>query len=446
TLSHKKLPDFRGQIEAWHYDLTPIAQIISPPQIEVDNAILNGDIMVQYADGKFDSEGKIHLTGSQLTLRREGIGIKDIKMDFIGDQSRILISKGIGISLSKYEQKKKEKRKKKIKKKDTQKPNNIQLTGAVNISGPDLELKANNLWFEMAEGLSGTTDLLMECKGTWDSLDLVGEINILQADFVPPKKKGKNGNGTVVEKPMEPPGSHSVDLKIQFDKRAWFKDGSTAIENKGILFIKKRKNEHASVIGDIEVIRGDYVFYGWIFKIQEGKLHFPGGRELDPHINAKGLYTDPDSRIKIYIKITGTLLQPELIISSDPPMDERDILSVLVTGKPMHELQGERNRSKREAVEALIGHFGLKKVEDKIKKTIKVDVLRLRVKNQDEARLTVGRYVRPNLYVAYDQTVGPKGQRQVNAQYTLSPLWGLEGRTSSDGRYIIDLLFKYGIK
>jgi autotransporter translocation and assembly factor TamB len=62
------------------------------------------------------------------------------------------------------------------------------------------------------------------------------------------------------------------------------------------------------------------------------------------------------------------------------------------------------------------------------------------------ADLTVGRYITRDLFLSFEQTLGEDGGRRINAEYSLTPLWSLEGGTGSDGRYVVDVLFKYPLK
>ena len=60
--------------------------------------------------------------------------------------------------------------------------------------------------------------------------------------------------------------------------------------------------------------------------------------------------------------------------------------------------------------------------------------------------VTVGRYVTKDLFISYGQVLGQGGEKRVSAEYSLTRHWSLEGKNSSDGRYVADLLFKFGIR
>ena len=73
-------------------------------------------------------------------------------------------------------------------------------------------------------------------------------------------------------------------------------------------------------------------------------------------------------------------------------------------------------------------------------------MINLKVDNESRADLTVGRYITRDLFISYGQVLGQGGEKRVSAEYSVSRHWSLEGKNSSDGRYVADLLFKYGIK
>lgn len=69
-----------------------------------------------------------------------------------------------------------------------------------------------------------------------------------------------------------------------------------------------------------------------------------------------------------------------------------------------------------------------------------------KVNAANQPDVTVGRYVTKDLFVGYGQVLGQGGEKRVNAEYSISKHWSLEGKNSSDGRYVADLLFKFGIR
>ena len=47
-----------------------------------------------------------------------------------------------------------------------------------------------------------------------------------------------------------------------------------------------------------------------------------------------GLFTGES---KVYFNASGKAKSPQVLLSSDPPMEQRDIISYLVTGKPLYQ-------------------------------------------------------------------------------------------------------------
>ena len=66
--------------------------------------------------------------------------------------------------------------------------------------------------------------------------------------------------------------------------------------------------------------------------------------------------------------------------------------------------------------------------------------------NEKAADITVGRYLTSDLFISYGQVLSTGGEKRVAAEYTITPWWSLEGKNSSQGNYVVDLLFKFGIR
>jgi translocation and assembly module TamB len=91
-------------------------------------------------------------------------------------------------------------------------------------------------------------------------------------------------------------------------------------------------------------VRGTYQFQGRQFELARGgTLRFTGEEELNPILDVTATRQIPDTGVEAKIRITGSVKQPELQLSSTPPLDESDILSLIVFNRPINELgTGER--------------------------------------------------------------------------------------------------------
>ena len=91
-------------------------------------------------------------------------------------------------------------------------------------------------------------------------------------------------------------------------------------------------------------MRGTYQFQGRQFDIaRNGTLRFTGDAELNPIIDVTATRKIPDTGVEARVRVTGSLKKPQLALSSTPPLEESDVLALIVFNRPINELgTGER--------------------------------------------------------------------------------------------------------
>ena len=96
----------------------------------------------------------------------------------------------------------------------------------------------------------------------------------------------------------------------------------------GDLYLYKDPGDQLYVTGSLDQISGSYVFQGRRFEIDEAasSINFMG--DLDPQIWVT--VTREITGVQTRVSLTGSLRQPELHLASTPPLDESDILSLIV--------------------------------------------------------------------------------------------------------------------
>ena len=104
------------------------------------------------------------------------------------------------------------------------------------------------------------------------------------------------------------------------------------------------KGGNPSLVGDVEMGRGDLDFFGKSFDIGGGKLTFTGANYADPVLDLEavhhtGRYGD------VGVAISGTANDFGIEFKSEDYPDQTDILSILLFGKPASELGDSEGQS-----------------------------------------------------------------------------------------------------
>src|SRR5262249_39447724 len=110
------------------------------------------------------------------------------------------------------------------------------------------------------------------------------------------------------------------------------------------------------VTGEVNTIRGSYTFQGRRFEVmRDGRIRFQGGDVIDPLLSLQARRVI--SGVETFVHLGGTMQQPELSFSSNPPLEESDILSLITFGRPINELALGQQASLATHAQELAGSY-----------------------------------------------------------------------------------------
>ena len=228
-----------------------------------------------------------------------------------------------------------------------------------------------------------------------------------------------------------------LDLAITIPRGTWVQMHDGSIELMGHLQIQKNPVEDAIISGQIETVRGWYAFYGRQFQIEKGQVTFTGGSRIDPSLDIIARYTMP--KYKVDVVIGGTADTPTLILRSDPSLEQADILSLLVFGKPANALdQGEKVSLQAQALQATAGYIA-SDLRQSIAQELGIDSLEVDIA---ERRFGVGKYVTKDVFVSTSQQFGSEQKQEMAIEYQLDTNWQIRATTSAQGDSGIDLFWQ----
>ena len=120
--------------------------------------------------------------------------------------------------------------------------------------------------------------------------------------------------------------------------------GDVNITVGGDLRVRKDPSGPVILVGRVETIRGTYEFQGRRFDlVRGGTLRFLGEPTINPVLDINASRLIPNTGVTANVRLTGTTRFPQLALTSNPPLEESDILSLIVFNQPVNELgTGER--------------------------------------------------------------------------------------------------------
>jgi translocation and assembly module TamB len=191
----------------------------------------------------------------------------------------------------------------------------------------------------------------------------------------------------------------------------------------GDLRATKEQGKPIALLGAINTVRGNYDFQGRRFEIlRDGTVRFDNAplNDMDPRLDIRTsrLIQGVEARVNV----RGTLKQPEIILTSTPPLEQSDILSLIVFNQPINSLgEGQAvslaQRAQQLATGAVAGQLA-----QSIGNAIGVDLFEISTAPEEggAASVTIGQQLGQNLYVKLQQGVGDQNQTNLILEYELT--------------------------
>ncbi|MFI5323332.1 MAG: translocation/assembly module TamB domain-containing protein [Thermodesulfobacteriota bacterium] len=228
----------------------------------------------------------------------------------------------------------------------------------------------------------------------------------------------------------------ALDLDLDIPKDSWVKGAGANIganiEVEGKLRIKKDFKEPYVVIGNIDVVRGDYQFMGKLFKIENGTVSFGGKETIDPFLDLRATYEV--SSVEIYINVTGTAEKPKIQLSSNPPLGENEIVSYLVFSTSPDQLGTDQRVQFQEKAGEVLGTMAVGELREAIGNDLAIDVMTIKGGQTGfrDTHVEIGKYLTEKLYIGYERLAY---ERYFYERYFFSP--GIPSSTITANRAVI---------
>ena len=191
--------------------------------------------------------------------------------------------------------------------------------------------------------------------------------------------------------------------------------------------------------GELHLVGGRYKAYGQDLQIETGRLLFNGGRITDPAIDLSAYrkpvedLNDPRHDVKVGLRARGTLEAPQFSLYSEPAMTQEEQLSWLVLGRSLDTTLKSQQSTQVSGAAASLGLTGGDLLAQQLAPRLGFDEVSVGAKpgeTADLARLTIGKYLSPKLFVSYGVGLFQPGHF-FRMQYSLSKRFKLIGESGA---------------
>lgn len=233
----------------------------------------------------------------------------------------------------------------------------------------------------------------------------------------------------------------NLDIELDFPARVYVRGRGLDSEWKGKLNISGLAVE-PSIRGSLNIIRGRLEFLDRRFNLDsESYVNLDGASPPDPYVDLKADYSRKD--MVINVRVYGPALEPEIELSSNPPMPQDEILAWVLFGRDLSNISpfqaytlvnAARNLTLGETGPDIMGRFRDFIGVDDI--TVSMDP------DQEGTQFGLGKYVNERVYLEVKTGTEP-GADSVSVEVELTPRISLESSVESDSDSGIGIFWKY---
>ncbi len=187
------------------------------------------------------------------------------------------------------------------------------------------------------------------------------------------------------------------------------------------------------LFGEASVLRGKLSVIGRDFEVQPGSQVRFAGPATSPYVNVTAVYSNQKSadKTKVTVSVVGKGTDVSLKPSSDPPLTESEIYTLLATGRPTLTRGGGSSITPEQAA-SVIGSAVASQVKQAIAKKVPIDVLDFEAtENWESARFNIGKYLTDTVFLGYSLNPGAQPQKgenphSVKVELQMSRNWSAE--------------------
>lgn len=305
-----------------------------------------------------------------------------------------------------------------------------QPAGRLEIRGREfLAASAPGLWIKVSP------DLELRLAGS--RVDIGGSIAFPEGRIVPPRppelplpvSADVELIGVEEEEPQPPPVQVHIDLRVEMGDELYFEGFGLAAYPRGHLRISADPQNAPTGTGSLELREGRYQAFGQDLRIERGRVVFAGGALENPGLDFRA-YRLAEDGVVAGFEVGGTALEPELVLYSEPTMDDADALSYVLLG---HGRQGgeeeEGDADEMAAALAMLGTQGGRLLVRRVADRLGIEEAKLETDGEiEETELVLGTHLSPRLWVSYGFGLFD-AVSALRVRYRLNSRWALQGET-----------------
>ncbi len=304
---------------------------------------------------------------------------------------------------------------------DAKRKGKLHATGELSLAADDrfpfdFDVDFQRLNVVQLDFVSAEAEGKVRLVGNLDSALATGSVKIIETDMtIPDRLPRQLPNLQVVYKNAPKPVHYTpphlispyplnLDLKVHAPDGIFIGGRGLQSEWKGDFHLGGTYTSIAPK-GKLELVTGEFVFAGRTFKLTDGAVSFTGKELQMPHLDISANLAEKG--VSITARLRGPINQPQVTFQSIPPLPLSGILSYLLFGQDLSDIDGFQALQIASTVAALSGEGP--DILESTRKSLGVDRLRIITtpsgddEGNDTIALQVGKYVAKGVIVSLSQ-------------------------------------------
>ncbi len=276
------------------------------------------------------------------------------------------------------------------------------------------------------QSLSRPDDIILMKNGK--PLDPKRARALLAKDRTAEAALGGSGEPEAESKPM------TIVMVLDATKNLWVKGQDLNLEVGLSPDFRVELGEETDLFGEVRILRGRLDVLGRRFDIQRNSVVRFNGPPTEPALNVTAIYNNAKAGVKVSMNVQGQAGDIQLVPSSEPPLTESEIYTLLATGRTtLKRGSGGSEIGSAQAV-SVLGSLAASQLKSAVSDKVGLDVLSVAAGDEGTlqgASLEAGKYLTDELYLGYAGKVGADPAKYENAnavrlEYQFLPRWTFE--------------------
>jgi len=334
------------------------------------------------------------------------------------------------------------------------------VTGFANYAGADsscdLQVKGTKIRTRY-QGASIVTDVALQLTGTNQRSTLSGDVTIQQVTYAP-----ESDLGTMLASASTPPAQTEesspllsnmrLNVRIQTAPGAVFRTTMARTLEAAADLRLRGTAQRPGMTGRIDITRGELVFFGNQYTVDEGDITFYDPSKIEPIVNT-ALETKAKG-IGVTLKISGPIDDLKLSYTSDPPLRFDEIVALLATGKTpsdptivSHQPAPPQQSVAQMGESAVVQQAAANPLANGLQRVfgvsqLKIDPTFASGSALPQARLTLQQQVTPDITFSYTTDLTQSNSQLIRVEWAFNPRFSAVATREENGLVGLDFLYK----